>query len=243
MNDAKRFPNPQYELFMLVLCVLAIVTLGVNTIFRVDQRTKTIIDYADIGICILFFGDFLLNLYRSPNRLRYLYTWGWLDLASSIPMLDILRVGRVARVVRILRVLRGIRATKIITNFILHRRAEGAFLAVALVSILLVMFSSIAILQFETNPDSNIKTAEDALWWAFVTITTVGYGDKYPLTSEGRLIAAMLMAAGVGLFGTFSGFVAAWFIAPKTQQRENEIERLNREIQSLRKVIEQHLNR
>ena len=55
---------------------------------------------------------------------------------------------------------------------------------------LLVIFSSIAILNVETAPESNIKTAEDAIWWAFVTITTVGYGDKFPVTTEGRIIAA-----------------------------------------------------
>ena len=74
------------------------------------------------------------------------------------------------------------------------------------------MFCSIAVLHFETDPESNIRTAEDALWWAFATITTVGYGDCYPVTWEGRLIATILMCAGVGLFGTFSAFLAAWFI-------------------------------
>jgi voltage-gated potassium channel len=62
------------------------------------------------------------------------------------------------------------------------------------------------------------QTAEDALWWAYVTITTVGYGDKFPVTSEGRLIAGFLMTAGVGLFGTFTGFVASWFV----EGREDE---------------------
>ena len=76
----------------------------------------------------------------------------------------------------------------------------------------MVIFSSIAILQVETDPNSNIKTAEDAIWWAYVTITTVGYGDKFPVTTEGRIIAAVLMTVGVGLFGTFTAFLASWFV-------------------------------
>ena len=64
----------------------------------------------------------------------------------------------------------------------------------------MLLFSSIAILQVETDPNSNIKTAEDAIWWSYVTITTVGYGDKYPVTTEGRIIAVILMTVGVGLF-------------------------------------------
>ena len=61
-------------------------------------------------------------------------------------------------------------------------------------------------------PNSNIKDAEDALWWSFVTITTVGYGDRFPVTTEGRLVGAVLMICGVGLFGTFTGFIASWFM-------------------------------
>jgi voltage-gated potassium channel len=141
-------------------------------------------------------------------------------------------------VLRIFRVLRGIRATKLIASFILERRSEGAFLAATLVSILLIVFSSVAILHFENGPDSNIKSAEDAIWWAFVTITTVGYGDKFPLTPEGRAVAALLMTAGVGLFGTFSGFVAAWFLAPGNKERENDLHVLQGEIRRLREAIE-----
>ena len=88
--------------------------------------------------------------------------------------------------------------------------------------ILLVIFSSIAILQVEDDPTSNIKTAEDAIWWAYVTITTVGYGDKYPITTEGRLIAGILMTAGVGLFGTFTAYVASWFVADKKQNEKTD---------------------
>jgi voltage-gated potassium channel len=79
----------------------------------------------------------------------------------------------------------------------------------------MVTFSSIAILQFEKDVNSNIKTAEDAIWWSYVTITTVGYGDKFPITTEGRIIGAMLMTAGVGIFGTFTALVSSWFIQNK----------------------------
>jgi voltage-gated potassium channel len=80
-------------------------------------------------------------------------------------------------------------------------------------AILFVFFSAIAILQVENDPNSNIKTAEDAFWWAYVTLTTVGYGDRFLVTTEGRIIAGILMTAGVGPVGTFAGFVASWFAA------------------------------
>ena len=80
---------------------------------------------------------------------------------------------------------------------------------------MVVIFSSIAILEFENEVNSNIKTAEDAIWWSYVTITTVGYGDKFPITTEGRIIGAILMTTGVGIFGTFTALVSSWFIQNK----------------------------
>ncbi len=105
-------------------------------------------------------------------------------------------------------------------------------------TLLLVVVASAAIMSFEDVPQANIKGVEDALWWAVVTMTTVGYGDRYPVTSEGRLVGALLMIAGVGLFGTFSGFVASWFIAPRSREQESELELLRQEIAALRRAIE-----
>jgi len=64
----------------------------------------------------------------------------------------------------------------------------------------------------EVDITSNIKVTEDATWWAYVTITTLGYGDKFPVTTEGRMIAALLMTVGVGVVGTFTAYLASWFV-------------------------------
>jgi voltage-gated potassium channel len=226
---------------MLVLSLFAIVTLIVSTFFPIPEHTRSVLGYADNAICLLFLIDFLITLARAPNRRRYLMTWGWIDLLSSIPAVDAMRVGRAARVLRILRILRGVKATKVLAEFILYRRAQSAFLATLLVSVLLVVVSAAAILHFETSPEANIRTAEDAVWWATVTVTTVGYGDKFPLSSEGRLIAALLMTAGVGMFGAFSGLVAAWFLAaPSKQSAELEaVHQLSLQVADLREELRQ----
>ena len=125
-----------------------------------------------------------------------------------------------------------------LTTYILSHRAEGAFAAASLVSIVLLVFGSIAVLQCETTDDGSIVTARDALWWSFVTITTVRYGDKYPVTWEGQIVAAILMAAGVGLFGTFTGFVASWFLAPGEEEQEDELEAMRKELTEIRKLLE-----
>jgi voltage-gated potassium channel len=229
-------PQP-YLVFMLLLSLIALVALAVEVAFPLDQGTRTILAYGDLLVCGLFFLDFLIVLRRAEDKWKYLATWGWLDLVSSVPAVSALRFARAARVVRILRVLRGVRAARILTRFVLERRAQSAVLAAALVTIILVVVSAISVLHFEVPANGNIRTPEDAAWWAITTITTVGYGDKVPITSEGRLVAAILMVAGFGLFATVSGSLAAWFLAPSGARREDQIESLRAEIAEIKSLL------
>ena len=118
------------------------------------------------------------------------------------------------------------------------RRAEFAFGASILLCLLLVVFSSIAVLEFEVPAGGNIKTPEDAVWWAISTMTTVGYGDAYPTTSEGRLIAVLLMAAGVGVFGTLSGLAASWFLSPAAEETESDLTRIEKRLANIQEQME-----
>jgi voltage-gated potassium channel len=70
------------------------------------------------------------------------------------------------------------------------------------------------------NPDANIKTAEDAVWYVIVTISTVGYGDRFPTTSWGRIVGTITILIGVGIFGTFTGFLANFFLSPGKKEEE-----------------------
>jgi len=224
--------SPGYQVFMLVLCVYS---LGVLAFQAGDPppATRTVLDYADFLVCMVFLGDFLVSLYRAESRWRYFVTWGWIDLLSSIPAIDVARWGRAARILRVLRVLRGLRATHMMATVLMKNRGKHTVMAALLATIMLITFCSIAILNFEAGTQGNIQSAEDAVWWAITTITTVGYGDRYPTTTEGRMIAVLLMSAGVGLFGTFSGFLASWFSGEDEDATAKEIAALRGEIAKL----------
>jgi len=226
-----------YQLFMLALCLWALMTLTAGTFFRLDPETQTILDYADTAVCALFFIDFLNTFVRAPNKTRYFLTWGWIDLLSSIPTVGSLRWGRAARAMRILRVLRAVKSARNIAQFVVARRAEFALQSSLLLSLLILVSGSVAMLQFEIPAGGNIQSAEDALWWAISTMTTVGYGDRYPITSEGRLIAVFLMAAGVGLFGTLSGLIASWFLSPAAKETDTDLSRIENQLDSIRKQL------
>ena len=207
------------HLLVVLLSVYVLVVLVVDTLVKLPIETARLLTFIDDAICVFFLFEFSLRFYQAENKLKFMQ-WGWIDLISSIPALPFLRAGRALRLVRLLRILRAFRSTKHLIRYVFQSRVQGTFTAVCIVAVLMIMFSSIAILQVEDRPDSNIKSAEDAIWWAYVTITTVGYGDKYPVTTEGRIIAAVLMTVGVGLFGTFTGFLASWFVAERKKAAE-----------------------
>jgi voltage-gated potassium channel len=220
MSDEKKSLTP-LNLIVLLLSIYVLLALLVDTFFNLPLEVSRVLDLVDNAICVFFLLEFMIRLYQSDSKLQFM-KWGWIDLVSSIPTFDFLRAGRALRLIRLLRVLRAFRSTKHLLNHIFRNRTHGAFTSVSAIAVLMVIFSAIAILQFEDDPNSNIKTAEDAIWWAYVTVTTVGYGDKFPVTTEGRIIAAALMTVGVGLFGTFTGFLASWFVTEKRQEEQNE---------------------
>ena len=230
--------SPGYQVFMFALSVYALGILAFQA-FNPSPSTRVILDYVDFAVCMVFLADFRVSLYRAPNRGRYFITWGWIDLLSSIPALDVARWGRAARILRILRLLRGLRASQVLVQAVVQQRAHNAMLAASLIALMLISFCSIAILQFEAGAGGNITTAEDAVWWAFTTITTVGYGDRYPVTTEGRMIAVVLMSGGVSLFGLFSGVLASWFVGEEDQSQNAELVAVKEELARLRQLLEQ----
>jgi voltage-gated potassium channel len=220
VDDARNNSEHKIGILNILVIVLSIYVLGtllVDSVAELPPETSRLLRYIDTAICVFFFFEFCVRFARAEKKARFM-RWGWIDLISCIPMVDFLRAGRLLRLVRLLRIIRAFRSTRRFLNHLFANRAHGTLSSVSALAILLIIFSAIAILQVETEPQSNIKTAEDAIWWAYVTITTVGYGDKFPVTTEGRIIAAVLMTAGVGMFGTFTAYIASWFTNIKSDR-------------------------
>ena len=215
-----------YDLFILFLSFYVLIVLLIDASYPLSKDVSDLLQYIDNIICVFFLCDFT---YRAIKyRFKYL-KWGWIDFISSIPMFDAFRVGRLFRVFRILRLLRGGRSVKKITAIVYKSRARGTFVSAAVIAFVLVTFSAIAILNFENKPTANIKNAADAIWWALTTVTTVGYGDKYPVSFEGRIVSVMLMFVGIGIFGIFTGYIASWFVEEETLKLEEETFKFEKE--------------
>jgi hypothetical protein len=106
---------------------------------------------------------------------------------------------------------------KSVVSDVLHNRGQYATFITILLAAMILSVSSIVVLQFESRaPDANITTGGDALWWAIVTITTVGYGDFYPVTALGRITGVFVMFAGVGIIGALASILASLLVAPSS---------------------------
>lgn len=204
-----------YELFIGGVSILSIFNLVALTFLVPDPNLDAVMGTMNAIFTPIFLIDFLYRLFTAESKSGYFFRgFGWADLLASLPLaqLKILRVFRVWRVIRLSRTF-GLR--NLFHEFIEHR-AENALLTVVFLVFLVLEFGALLVLRFESAaPNGNIKNASDALWWTYVTITTVGYGDRFPTTNAGRIVGLLVMTAGVGLFGTLSGFVANTFLTPR----------------------------
>ena len=219
-----------YELFILVLTVLSL-GIMVVLVLPVTDATRQLLTVYDNAICVVFLIDFFGNLSRAPTKREYFIgRRGWLDLLGSVPALGffkytaLLRLARLSRLARITRLLRGQKKRELIDDVVTHRGQYAAFVSVTAAMIVLVV-CSVLVLQFESRAaDANITTGGDALWWALVTITTVGYGDFFPVTTAGRITGAFVMFAGVGIIGALASILASVLVpAPKTEEEPEEV--------------------
>lgn len=161
MTEADRKPPTAspYQIFMLVCSVLVLVALVVELASALDPEILRILFYADTAFCVVFFADFLLSLARAEDRKRYMLTWGWIDLLSSLPAITELRAFRIGRVLRILRFLRAARAARVVGSFWMGRRAQTT----ALVGTLTATLVSWVIRPREDAKDRQLNAIRDEI--------------------------------------------------------------------------------
>jgi voltage-gated potassium channel len=209
-----------YELFILLVSVLSIINAVVLVLAWLAGRggpAGEVVLAIDALTSPIFLVDFGYRLKTADSRRAYFVSrLGWADLVSVVPILRLLGVVRVARVVRSYRLEP---AGRLVAEF-RAARALATFLVTLFLVIVVTEVAGATIYFAESRAEaSNIRSASDAIWWALVTITTVGYGDRYPVTGEGRAIGVFLLFAGIALFSVLTGFIANVFLAPRRRLR------------------------
>jgi len=228
-----------FDVFVLLLSILSIVNIVLAGLLLSSDVINVVL-IMDGVMCLFLIADFLHRLYRAPSKRAYFFGGlGYLDLLGSLPVPG-LRLFRIPRIIRVGRAVQhnGIRGFGRMAE---ADRAGNSLLAAVLLTFIVLQFGSMAIVRVEGGAEgSNIHTASDALWWSYVTITTVGYGDRYPVTTLGRSIGVGVLTVGVGLFGVLTAFIANVFLAPRRVRDRtgpHEAAELRRELEELRRLI------
>jgi voltage-gated potassium channel len=220
-RESGELKHLSYELFIGALSVLSIVNLVL--IYAIpNPDLETVVLIMNGFFSLVFFGDFLYRIFTAESKSEYFFRqFGWADLGASLPFTQV-KILRVFRLIRVARLIRRYGFRSLAGEF-LGNRGGSALLTVLFFMALVLEFGSLAVLGAEVqSPDSNIKTGSDAIWYTYVTITTVGYGDRYPVTQVGRIVGVIILTTGVGLFGTLTGFLANAFLAPKKEPAPEE---------------------
>lgn len=205
---------------MLAIAVVFAVVLAVPYVVELGEGTRATLDAAMWFIWAAFVFEYLALLYLAPDRWRMIRTHV-LDLVIIVvPFL------RPLRALRLLRLLSVAGRAGVALRRISSRPGFRSFLLVALA---VIVGGAGLLFVFERGePGGNIETFADALWWALVTSTTVGYGDHFPVTNEGRAVAVVLMLVGIGVFGVVTANIAAYFVEESDDDAAEVKERLAR---------------
>ena len=209
-----------YDIFVLVLTIFSLAIM-VLLLLPVSPQERELLRFYDNVVCVVFLIDFLFNLAGShPRRAYFIGARGWLDLLGSIPSLGffqitaLFRLARISRLTRITRLLRGQAGKDLVLDVLRNRGQYATFITILLAGMTLTIASMVVLQVESTSPDGNITTGGDAIWWGIVTITTVGYGDFYPVTFVGRLTAVFVMFAGIGIIGALASILASLLVSP-----------------------------
>lgn len=229
--------NP-WDWLVLVVAVVSLLLVLLETFLRIPPNLLPLLRQIDILSCFVFLADIIVR-WRREKWAASFWRWGWIDLLASIPFDPAFRSLQAIRIYRFVRLIRVLKKLNTLTT---GTSLNEKLLALPGIALVMVFFSTMLMVEVERGaPNATIKTGGDALWWALTTVTTVGYGDMYPVTTEGRIIAAVLMLIGIALFGAMSAIVTSKLILPKEtrdhEELRHEIRALHAEIRELRRHL------
>ena len=204
-----------FDYFIQILILLSLVSFSLDTLPNLSYSTRVFLDYFEVISIVIFTIEFLLRIYVSKKPLSYIFSfYGIIDILAILPfylnrVLD-LRFLRAFRIFRIFKALKLLRYNKALNRFrIAFKIVKEEVTLFFIVTLVLIFITSAGIYFFENEAQPEVfKSVFHSAWWSIVTLTTVGYGDVYPITLGGKIFTFFVLMIGVGLVTVPAGLVA-----------------------------------
>ncbi len=230
LEDTDRPSGKVFAFTIQFLIIVSLVTFSIDTLPNLEQRTKDILRLAEVITVGIFTAEYLLRIAVSKAPMKYVLSfYGLVDLAAILPFyvaagLDLrsVRVLRLPRLVRILKLLKYNRAIKGFHRALIIAREE--LILFGFVAIILLYLSAVGIYYFEraAQPEE-FGSVLHSLWWAVTTLTTVGYGDMYPVTAGGKLFTFIVLMIGLGIVAIPTGLFASALTKVRDEEQERNL--------------------
>ncbi len=230
LEDTDRPSGKVFAFTIQFLIIVSLVTFSIDTLPNLEQRTKDILRLAEVITVGIFTAEYLLRIAVSKAPMKYVLSfYGLVDLAAILPFyvaagLDLrsVRVLRLPRLVRILKLLKYNRAIKRFHRALIIAREE--LILFGFVAIILLYLSAVGIYYFEraAQPEE-FSSVLHSLWWAVTTLTTVGYGDMYPVTAGGKLFTFIVLMIGLGIVAIPTGLFASALTKVRDEEQERNL--------------------
>ncbi len=202
-----------YEIIMMVLSLIVIAIVIVQLTLAIPSDINNILSNIDFVIWIVFISDYIIRLFRATDK-KYFVLQNKIDLITILPFNSLfraLRVFKIARPLKLLKFTRGLLFLSRFTNKLKIFVKTNNF-NYTLIATVTTIFIGAGLISIAEN-----MSFEDAVWWSFVTATTVGYGDISPSTNIGRVIACILMLVGIGFIGMLTGTISTYFLTKRNK--------------------------
>ena len=214
INDNRK--SRYFSFGIQILILISIVSFTIETLPNLSSSTKNLLRFIEIFCVIVFTIEYLLRVYVSDKKTSFIFSFfGIIDLMAILPFylsfgidLRSLRALRFLRIFRILKLMRYNRAISHFTKAIVSAKEE--ILLFLFVTLILIYFSAVGIYYFENEAQpEHFSSIFDSLWWAIITLTTVGYGDVYPITVGGRVFTFFILMIGLGIVAIPTGIISS----------------------------------
>ncbi len=205
-----------FDIFIQILILLSIITFSIQTLPDLDNDIKDMLEYFEIFCIFVFTIEYIIRIYYAKKKLSYIFSfYGVIDFLSVAPyFLGLFFDARQIKTFRLFRLIRILKLTKYSKSLIKFetalKRSKEEFALFFMLALIMFYLSSVGIYFFENEAQPEVfKSIFHSMWWAVATLTTVGYGDIYPVTIGGRLFTTFALLIGLGIVGIPAGIIAS----------------------------------